>query len=209
MKLYLNNASPYARLARVRLIETDLAAQTEFVDVDPWTATDSFWSINPAGKIPALVLDDGSSISESNCIADHLIAVSERTDLAVLSQPEPAHRLQVLGLARAAMDCAFGAVVQQRFAEKSVLTARWLAALPRIAKRLESVHGTLLRIRPSTSSELEPARCDLAGLTVAVAFGYIRFRLPDISWEDDAPQLSEWIEVLNERRSLALTQRKS
>lgn len=209
MKLYLNTASPYARLARVLLIETDLAASTELVDTDPWTAADAFWSVNPAGKVPALVLDDGTTLIESACIADHLIAVSGRSDLAVGSRPNAAGRLQVLGLARAAMDCAFGAVTQQRFGESGKIAERWLTAVPRIAARLDAVNDIAVQMRPSAAHDLEPARCDLADLTLAVAFGYVRFRLPQIDWETNAPRLAEWIEFLEERASLALTRPQS
>lgn len=209
MKLYLNTASPYARLARVLLIETDLAASTELVDTDPWTAADAFWSVNPAGKVPALVLDDGTTLIESACIADHLIAVSGRSDLAVGSRPNAAGRLQVLGLARAAMDCAFGAVTQQHFGESGKIAERWLTAVPRIAARLDAVNDIAVQMRPSAAHDLEPARCDLADLTLAVAFGYVRFRLPQIDWETNAPRLAEWIEFLEERASLALTRPQS
>lgn len=209
MKLYLNTASPYARLARVLLIETDLAAGTELVDTDPWTASDAFWSVNPAGKIPALVLDIGTTLVESACIADHLIAVSGRSDLAVGSRPNAAGRLQVLGLARAAMDCAFGAVIQQRFGASDKLAERWLTAVPRIAARLDAVNDIAVQMRPSAAHDLEPARCDLADLTLAVAFAYVRFRLPNVEWQCTAPRLAEWVDLLDERPSLALTRPQS
>ena len=35
MKLYLNQASPYARLINVLLVETGLDAETELIFVDP------------------------------------------------------------------------------------------------------------------------------------------------------------------------------
>ena len=40
MKLYLNQASPYARLIRVLLIETGLDNETELIFVDPWESPD-------------------------------------------------------------------------------------------------------------------------------------------------------------------------
>ncbi|MCB1503771.1 MAG: glutathione S-transferase [Hyphomicrobiaceae bacterium] len=205
MKLYLNTASPYARLCRVLVMETGLAAGTELINTDPWTQSDEFWRINPAGKIPALVLQDGTTLIESTCIADYLIATSRRTDLDVCSSKIAARRLEVLGLARAAMDCAFGTVIQHRFNKDPALADRWLQALSRIIARLDDLHESELRISSPDNRVLEPARCDLADLTVAVALGYVDFRLPDVGWRENAPRLAEWIEILSERSSLAAT----
>lgn len=206
MKLYLNEASPYARLCRVLLIETELAGQTEFVNVDPWAASDDYWVVNPSGKVPALALDDGTVLIESACIIDYLINVSGRADLSVLAQANAARRLEILGFARAAMDCAFAAVIQQRFGENSGLAERWLQALPRIARRLETLTEAAARNgRSAAGHELEAARCDVADLTLAVAFGYVQFRLPQVDWQVSAPRLAESIELLSARPSLECT----
>jgi hypothetical protein len=49
--------------------------------------------------------------------------------------------IRTLAMGRAAMDCSFGAVIQQRFVPRSPLIERWLAALPRIAKSLETAYS--------------------------------------------------------------------
>jgi Transposase IS116/IS110/IS902 family len=46
MKLYLNQASPYARLIRVLLIETGLDNETEMIFVDPWEPPDELLIAN-------------------------------------------------------------------------------------------------------------------------------------------------------------------
>ena len=56
MNLYLNQASPYARLIRVLLVETGLDAETELIFVDPWQAPDELLMASPASKVPALTL---------------------------------------------------------------------------------------------------------------------------------------------------------
>jgi len=195
MKLFLNTTSPYARLVQVLLLETGLDAQTELVMIDPWNAGAELLEANPAAKIPALSLDDGTHLVESACIADHLIARSGKASLAPLSHPDASRRLERLGLARAAMDCAFGAVIQERFGAASVLAERWLASLPRIAARLETLLGR-------TEDEEQP---DLADLTLAVAFSYIDFRLPAVAWRPNAPHLAAYLDKLDRRPSLIAT----
>ena len=56
MKLFLNSAPPYAPLVRVVLVETGLQAETELL------------ARNPAAKVPALDLDDGTQLIESGYI---------------------------------------------------------------------------------------------------------------------------------------------
>jgi glutathione S-transferase len=195
MKLFLNDASPYARLVRVLLIETGLDKETELALLDPWASPDALLAVNPAAKVPALLLDDGACLIESACIADYLIRRSGRALLSPAAHADAAARLQILGLGRAAIDCAFGGVIQQRFAPGAPLIERWLAALPRIADRLEALYA----------AKPEAAPCDLADLTVAVAFGYVDFRLPQIAWKTAAPHLAQRLHVLSDRASLRTT----
>ena len=171
MNLYLNQASPYARLIRVLLIETGLDNETEMIFVDPWESPDELLIANPASKVPALTLKDGTQLIESACISDYLIWHSGQSALSPMSHPDAETRLQILGLGRAAIDCSFGSVVQQKYMPDSPLTERWLSTLPRIAGALEELYAR----RISTDA-------DLADLTVAVAFEYIDFRLPIIQW---------------------------
>lgn len=195
MILYLNAASPYARLVRVLLIESSLEDDTDLHFVDPWNATDELIDTNPAAKIPALRLDDGTCLIESSCIADYLVRRSEIPDLSPLAYPDATVRLEILGLGRAAMDCAFGAVIQERFAPASPLSERWLSALPRIARRLDVHYRD--RTRPSV--------CDLGDLTVAVAFEYVSFRMPYVEWRGCARHLADRVSALAQRASLQRT----
>ncbi len=194
MNLYLNQASPYARLIRVLLVETGLETETELIFVDPWESPDELLSANPASKVPALTLKDGTQLVESTCISDYLIQHSGRSALSPMSHFDAETRLQILGLGRAAIDCSFGSVIQQKHVPESPLIERWLAALPRIAGALEGLYAR----RKSTDA-------DLADLTVAVAFEYIDFRLPEIQWQGQAPHLADRVGSLGQRTSLETT----
>ena len=194
MNLYLNQTSPYARLISVVLVETGLDTETESIFVDPWVSPDELLVANPASKVPALTLQDGTRLIESACISDYLIRHSGRSTLSPMSHLDAETRLQILGLGRAAIDCSFGSVIQQRFVPDSPLIERWLATLPRIAGALEELYAR----RISTDA-------DLADLTVAVAFEYIDFRLPEIQWQNQAPHLTDRVNSLGQRTSLETT----
>lgn len=70
MKLYSNPLSPFA--ARVRLAIEAKGLDIEILDPPGGTKSDEYLSMNPMGKIPALVLDDGTVIPESDTIVEYL-----------------------------------------------------------------------------------------------------------------------------------------
>ncbi|NRR29654.1 glutathione S-transferase [Oxalobacteraceae bacterium] len=200
MQLYLNKTSPYARLALVAAHETGLAATLELVWTDPWIDAPELLAVNPLSKVPALVTQDGSCLIESDGIVQYLLAVSGNTELL----PDGAARLGTLrrlGLARAVIDCAFGAVVRSRFgdAPDSVLTQRWLAALPRAVRAVEQ---ELARDRVGNGA---PQAVDLGDLALGIAFAYCDLRQPQLAWRADAPRLAALVDSVCKRPSMVAT----
>ena len=57
MKLYSNTASPFGR--KCKIVAHELGVALEVIRTLP-TQDPDFRRINPLGKIPALILDDGS-----------------------------------------------------------------------------------------------------------------------------------------------------
>lgn len=197
MKLYLNKTSPYARLTLVTAHETGLAGRIETVWLEPWADPPELLAVNPAAKIPALVTDDGTALIESACICDYFIAQSGRTEL----MPQPPHEredvLRRLGLGRAAMDCAFGTVIQRRFnnGADTALSQRWLRALPRLAGALDTLSAGRRSVR-------QP---DLGDLAVAVAYDYVDFRLAEVAWRKSTPALARLVDTVCARPALTAT----
>src|SRR5688572_18957313 len=74
MKLLASPASPYTRKVRIVLAEKRIECDTQNVDVQP--VENPVNSHNPLGKIPTLVLDDGTALFDSRVIVEFLDAVS-------------------------------------------------------------------------------------------------------------------------------------
>lgn len=71
MKLYSLPLSPYSARVRGALYAKDV--NVEIVPPpDGWSSSDAFRAVNPLGRIPVLVLDDGTSICESGIIVEYL-----------------------------------------------------------------------------------------------------------------------------------------
>ena len=194
MKLYLNQASPYARLVLVVAHEKQLAERIELIWTDPWASDERLLGVTPLAKVPVLIAEDGEPLVESACICDYLDGLGAGAPLL----PGAEHaRLQVLrkyGLGRGLIDVAFGAVIEKRYGAggDSVLIERWRSAVGRTAVLLEK--DSTLRLTP-----------DLGDLTVAVALSYIDFRMSDIQWRTSAPRLAAWFAAIAARHSLTAT----
>ena len=68
MKLYITTGSPYARMARIVVIEKRLEDRVDIVLAQTRLADSPYYSINPSGRVPHLVRDDGVGMEESALI---------------------------------------------------------------------------------------------------------------------------------------------
>lgn len=72
MKLYYTTTSPYARLVRMIIIEKRLESRVALIEAKTRTADSPYYAINPSGRVPYLVCDDGRSMEDSQLIALYL-----------------------------------------------------------------------------------------------------------------------------------------
>jgi glutathione S-transferase len=196
MKLYLNKTSPYARLTLVTAHEAGLVNRLETIWVEPWNDAPELLAVNPLAKVPALQTDDNVALIESSAICDYLITLAGRDDLLPSRLAARTDTLYRVGLGRAAMDCAFSAVIQRRFNDgvDTKLSQRWLRALPGAVAVLHGLADARANAKP-----------DLGDIAVAVALDYVDFRLPEIAWRGDAPMLARFIDAMCKRPSMIAT----
>ncbi len=194
MKLYLNKASPYARLVLVVAHEKQLSARIELVWTDPWASDERLLGVTPLAKVPVLIAEDGQALVESGCICDYLDGIGGGAALLPASGNARLRVLRKYGLGRGLIDVAFGAVIEKRYGsgDDSVLVERWRAAVSRTAGLLEK--DSTLGLTP-----------DLGDLTIAVALSYVDFRMSDVQWRASAPRLAAWFDRVAARPSLVAT----
>jgi glutathione S-transferase len=64
MKLYVTHTSPYARLARIIVIEKALEDRVEVIAAKTRTHESPYYQINPSGRVPYLVDDAGIGMED-------------------------------------------------------------------------------------------------------------------------------------------------
>jgi glutathione S-transferase len=72
MKLYLNPLSTYSQKVLVALYEKGVPFTPEHVNLRDPEPRAEYLKVNPFGKVPTLVLDDGRKIPESSIIIEYL-----------------------------------------------------------------------------------------------------------------------------------------
>jgi glutathione S-transferase len=87
MKLYVTYTSPFARLARVVVIEKGLQHRVEVIEAKTRTAGSPYYAINPSGRVPYLVTDDGTAFEDSHIISAYLDNLDGKPHLRPAQDP--------------------------------------------------------------------------------------------------------------------------
>ncbi|MDK9735961.1 glutathione S-transferase [Vibrio sp. D404a] len=167
MKLYLNDTSPFSRaVVATALLTKSSSLSLEWVD--PWASPAELIDANPFCLIPTLVTKEGITLSESLCICQHLIEVSQPEDLIPIDYLN-VDQVSQLGFAKTLMEIAFRSAALKRYTDESnELIARGEKGVTLALKRLNQQLNP-----PGIDSYLQP---NLANLYLHVALDYVQFR---------------------------------
>lgn len=198
MKLIYAAASPFARKVRVVAHETGQFGSLELLDttVLPTQINQQVLEVNPLGKIPVLVTDDGQSLFDSRVICEYLDSLHAGQHLI----PTGARRwpvLRVSALADGVLDAALLVRYETVIRPDALRWNDWLdgqwAKVERGLDELESLTSAF------------GAPLDLGQISVGCALGYLDFRFPDRGWRDGHPGLEAFQAAFSQRPSMQVT----
>jgi len=196
MKLYFSPTSPYVRKVRVVAIEKGLADRIELVPATPWPDPAVVASANPLGKVPALTLEDGSTLYDSPVICEYLDQLVPAQPLIPREGPQRWGVLRRQALADGILDAAVAIVLERRRPEAQRSPEAMTRAEQAIRRSVAALGGEL---RP-----LE-APFDLGQIALAVALGYLEFRLSDLELGTRSGPAHAFWQAVKSRPSLAAT----
>jgi glutathione S-transferase len=197
MKLLYSPASPYARKVLVVAHETGQAdaVTAETATSSPTAGAPDVARHNPLGKVPTLILDDGTSLYDSRVICEYLDARSEGVRLF----PEGGERWDALvrqALADGLLDAALSARYERVLRPEPLRWDAWDAG--QIAK----ITGALDRIEAVVA---DMPVLDIGTVAIACALGYLDFRFPELAWREGRPAAAAWYAVVEGRPSMVAT----
>jgi glutathione S-transferase len=197
MKLYVTFTSPYARFARIVVLEKGLQARVEVIGARTRAVDSPYYKINPSGRVPYLVDDAGVGMEDSQLICAYLDGLDGKPRLhRPASDRDWAHgRLE----ARARSLCDGIAVwvreMSRPESERSPTTLAHEAARgQRLADLFESEAATPLLQGPPS----------MAHLVLAVTLDFARTRgFGDLT--GGRPRLAAWLARMHDLPSLRAT----
>lgn len=104
MRLYVTPNSPYARMARIVVLEKNLQQRVEIVQAQTRRADSPYYAINPSGRVPYLVRDDGIGMEESALICDYLDSIDGHPALTIPGGEDAWEPRRLDALARSLLD---------------------------------------------------------------------------------------------------------
>lgn len=195
MKLIGSVTSPYVRKVRVVLAEKKL--DYAFALENVWGADTTISQSNPLGKVPCLVMEDGSALYDSRVIAEYLDTL---TPVCKLLPPNGRDRADVKvweALADGVLDAAILVRLEKTLRPQEQQSEAW------IERQMGKVHAGLAVMSDNLGETpfCRGIHYTLADVAVGCCLGWLSFRFPDIAWRDDYSNLSRLFDKLSERQS--------
>lgn len=199
MKLYYSPTSPYVRKVAMMAMEIGLEDQIERIVLFVVGPDSEVATVNPLGKVPALVRDDGSTLYDSPVICDYLDSLHSGQKLIPAGGEERIFVLKMQALADGALDAGVAQIMESRRPDGEQSpgwVARQQRALSQAVNEMEKY-----------SDQLGPD-LTLAHISFCVALGWIDFRKPEWDWRENCPALADWYASFSARPSAMATEPK-
>jgi glutathione S-transferase len=182
--------SPFGRKIKLALGILGLENEVTIEKADPTDATDSLRKQNPIGKIPTLIIEDGTVLYDSPVILEYL---DHRAGGGKIIPKETNARFAALTL-QALCDGILDAGILL------VYEGRWRPAEMAVAKWIDHQRGKVERAL--TVLEASPPKLDalpnVGQITLACALGYGDLRFEG-KWREKHPKLVTWLDAFAAR----------
>lgn len=201
MKLIGSLTSPFVRKVRIVLAEKKIEYDFELETESHWLVDGAAPDLNPLGKIPLLVLDDGNSLFDSRVIVEYIDNVTPNNKLFPTTNRERTEVKRWEALADGMCDAAASAYSESRRARNEKST-EWISRQrERLARSLNFMENNL-----GQKAYCMGTHISMADIAVGAALSYLCFRFQDIEWQESHPNLARLYEKLCQRTSFAETQ---
>jgi glutathione S-transferase len=177
--------SPFGRKVRIAAEVLGLMDRIAMEPADPRDEADSLRRQNPLGKMPCLLLADGTPIYDSGVIIEYLDQLAGGGKLLPAGGLARIKALTLARLADGITDAAILVVYEDRFRDPGQQSERWL----------KHQRGKMLRaLGAFETAPPDATRTDIVTIGLACALGYLDWRQP-VQWRNEHPRLVAWLDA--------------
>ena len=180
--------SPFGRKVRMAIEVLGLGDRITLVPANTLDEADTLRAQNPLGKMPCLLLADGTAIYDSGVIIEFLADVAGSERLLPARGLARFKALTLAALADGITEAAVLIVYEGRFRDAGTHSERWLAhQRAKITRALAAFEA----------APPDPATTDIVAIGLACALGYLDWRKP-VAWREHYPRLAGWLAAFAE-----------
>jgi len=196
MKLLYQTHSPYARKVLVAAHETGLAGQLDVIhhETSPTRRNEAVYAVNPLGKVPVLLLDDGEVLFDSGVICEYLDGLHGGPKLIPM---QTSARYGVLRMQALAQGIADAGIAARWDIERRPEALRWPVLV-------DAYRGKIAATCDYLEREIDEGAVDLGTIALATALSWIEFR-EVYDFRAGRPRLAAWYERFSSRPSMQAT----
>jgi glutathione S-transferase len=185
MKLMSSPLSPYVRKVRMTAAIKGLEGRIEHLSTDTNAGDPALNKLNPLGKIPCLITDEGEALYDSPVVCEYLDSLAPAPVLFPKSGPERWRTLTLGALADGILDAALLLVYEGRFRPENMKVQVW------VDRQQSKIDRSLAQLEAAPPAWR--GNPDYGHVTLAVALGYLDFRHGG-KWRSNHPNLVKWLD---------------
>jgi glutathione S-transferase len=185
MVLRTNAASPFGRKVKIAASVLGLSDKITLDIADTNDESDPIRRQNPLGKIPALILDDGSTLFDSRVILEYLDHIAGGGKIIPRDTAARFAALRLQALCDGVLDASIITVYEGRWRAPEKHEQKWLDyQAAKVARAFAALEGDPPPLDPIPSA---------GQITLACMLGYRDFRFHG-GWRADHPRLVAWLD---------------
>jgi glutathione S-transferase len=176
--------SPFSRKIRFAVIALGLSERVEIQNCKPSNPNDTLRIQNPLGKMPTLVLPDGTAVYDSPVIMEFLQDLKGKNQLIPAGGMARIRALTRIALADGIMDAGLAISNESRWRTPEKHEEKWL----------QYQREKMLRGLAAFERDLpDPAKTDAVSIGLAVTLDYVDWR-KHVEWRSTMPKLVAWFD---------------
>ena len=197
MKLYITKGSPYARIVRVVVLEKGLADRVEVLSAKTRTTDSPYYNINPSGRVPYLVCDDGLGLEDSALICSYLDNLDGKPMFALPAGAQEFEARRLEALMRSMLD-GMAVLGREKWRPVTEQSPKIVLHETDRAKRL------LALWERGIDDPVFHGPLNMVQIVMVCTLGFADL-IPDFEWRAGHPKLDAWFKRISARDSFIET----